>query len=171
MNPYQVLGLRQDDHLTDEDVRAAWRRIASATHPDREDGGDAGRFALAAAAYDELRTEYRRNEARATRAQRAGRAGQAVPGACRVMLVPVVAAVTAGAAAVLAAPDAASGIALVTGIGTWLVLALRRARVINPGQGRWRPAWPGRPTRRTKIPRTRPRAGRPAPGQVPGAQR
>ncbi len=171
MNPYQMLGLRQDDQLTDEDVRAAWRRIASATHPDREDGGDAGRFALAAAAYDELRTEYRRYEARAAREQRAVKRRWPVPGAWRVLLVLAVIAATAGAAAVLAAPDAASGIALVTGIGTWLALALRRARVINPGQGRLRPVWPGRPTRQTRIPRTRPRAGPPAQGQVPGAQR
>jgi curved DNA-binding protein CbpA len=62
-----VLGLRADDDLTDDEVRAAWRRIAAATHPDRADGGDPERFARAASAYTDLRTTYLRNEARATR--------------------------------------------------------------------------------------------------------
>lgn len=64
-DPFAVLGLRADDELGDDDVRVAWRRIAEATHPDRADGGDPARFALAAAAYTELRTEFGRNEARA----------------------------------------------------------------------------------------------------------
>ena len=49
--------------LTDDDVRAAWRRIAAATHPDRDDGGDPARFGAAAAAYDTLRTSFGRGEA------------------------------------------------------------------------------------------------------------
>jgi curved DNA-binding protein CbpA len=44
-------------------VRAAWRRIAAATHPDREDGGDPARFGAAAAAYALLRTSFGRGEA------------------------------------------------------------------------------------------------------------
>lgn len=44
-------------------MRAAWRRIAAATHPDRDDGGDPLRFSLAAAAYATLRTSYGRGEA------------------------------------------------------------------------------------------------------------
>ena len=44
-------------------MHAAWRRIASATHPDREDGGDPERFAAAAAAYTVLRTRFGRGEA------------------------------------------------------------------------------------------------------------
>lgn len=64
-DPFAVLGLRAGDDLRDDDVRVAWRRIAEATHPDRADGGDPARFALAAAAYTELRTEFGRNEARA----------------------------------------------------------------------------------------------------------
>jgi curved DNA-binding protein CbpA len=44
-------------------VRAAWRRIAAATHPDREDGGDPARFGAAAAAYVVLRTGFGRGEA------------------------------------------------------------------------------------------------------------
>jgi hypothetical protein len=62
-DPFRALGLLPAPDLTDDDVRAAWRRIAAATHPDREDGGDPARFALAAAAYTELRTRFGRGEA------------------------------------------------------------------------------------------------------------
>ena len=34
-DPFGALGLPPDRGLTDDDVRAAWRRIATATHPDR----------------------------------------------------------------------------------------------------------------------------------------
>ena len=50
-DPFRALGLEPRPDLTDDEVHAAWRRIASATHPDREDGGDPERFAEAAAAY------------------------------------------------------------------------------------------------------------------------
>jgi len=60
--PFDALGLPASSELTDDDVRAAWRRIAAATHPDREDGGDAAAFAAAAAAYTLLRTEAGRVE-------------------------------------------------------------------------------------------------------------
>ena len=33
--PFELLGLPASAGVTDEDVRAAWRRIAAATHPDR----------------------------------------------------------------------------------------------------------------------------------------
>jgi hypothetical protein len=62
-DPFRALGLPARPDLTDDDVRAAWRRVAAATHPDRADGGDPGRFAEAAAAYTELRTRYGRGEA------------------------------------------------------------------------------------------------------------
>jgi curved DNA-binding protein CbpA len=62
-DPFTALGLPARADLTDDDVRAAWRRIAAATHPDRADGGDPGRYAVAAAAYTELRTRYGRGEA------------------------------------------------------------------------------------------------------------
>jgi curved DNA-binding protein CbpA len=61
--PFAALGLPPRADLTDDDVRAAWRRIAAATHPDRADGGDPGRFAVAAAAYTVLRTRSGRGEA------------------------------------------------------------------------------------------------------------
>jgi hypothetical protein len=62
-NPFQALGLPARADLSDDEVRAAWRRIAAATHPDRADGGDGPRFAAAAAAYAALRTAYGRGEA------------------------------------------------------------------------------------------------------------
>ena len=61
--PFAALGLPARPDLTDDDIRAAWRRIAARTHPDRPDGGDPARFAAAAAAYTELRTRYGRGEA------------------------------------------------------------------------------------------------------------
>jgi len=73
-DPFRALGLPARPDLTDDDVRAAWRRIAAATHPDRDDGGDPARFAEAAAAYTELRTASGRGEAYADLA--AGRAGR-----------------------------------------------------------------------------------------------
>jgi curved DNA-binding protein CbpA len=62
-DPFAALGLPARAGLSDEDVRAAWRRIAAATHPDREDGGDPARFGAAAAAYAQLRTTFWRGEA------------------------------------------------------------------------------------------------------------
>src|SRR5690242_9870443 len=77
-DPFAVLGLPVRRDLTDEDVRAAWRRIASVTHPDLADGGDPGRYSAAAAAYDALRTPFGRGEALAdlglTRPRRSSRA-------------------------------------------------------------------------------------------------
>jgi curved DNA-binding protein CbpA len=62
-DPFTALGLPPAPGLTDDDVRAAWRRVAAATHPDRADGGDPERFAAAAAAYTVLRTPFGRGEA------------------------------------------------------------------------------------------------------------
>ncbi len=79
-DPFAALGLPARADLSDEDVRAAWRRIAAATHPDRDDGGDPARFGAAAAAYDTLRTSFGRGEALAD----LGLAGAgAAPGAGR----------------------------------------------------------------------------------------
>jgi curved DNA-binding protein CbpA len=71
-DPFTVLGLPARPGLTDDEVRAAWRRIAAATHPDRADGGDAARFAAAAAAYTALRTGFGRTEALADLARPVG---------------------------------------------------------------------------------------------------
>jgi len=74
-DPFRLLGLPADPALADDDVRAAWRRVAAATHPDRADGGDPAAFAAAAAAYSDLRTAFGRGEALAGLA--AGPAGRA----------------------------------------------------------------------------------------------
>jgi hypothetical protein len=62
-DPFAALGLPARPDLDDETVRAAWRAIAAATHPDRQDGGDPARYAQASAAYTELRTPWGRSEA------------------------------------------------------------------------------------------------------------
>ena len=62
-DPFEALGLPARPDLPDEQVRAAWRAIAAATHPDRADGGDLARYTAASAAYAELRTPWGRSEA------------------------------------------------------------------------------------------------------------
>lgn len=61
-DPFRALGLEHRNDLEDDDVRAAWRRVAAATHPDRADGGDPAAFAAAAGAYTVLRTATGRGE-------------------------------------------------------------------------------------------------------------
>jgi curved DNA-binding protein CbpA len=143
---FQILGLEVRDDLTDDDVHAAWRRIASATHPDREDGGDPPRFARAAAAYTALRTRSARGEAladlRATppparRAAASPAAGPAQRGAARALpgrvihgrpvrlVLRILIAAAASVGAVLAAGPHPAAPALVTGIATWLVVTAR----------------------------------------------
>jgi hypothetical protein len=75
-NPFEALGLPARPDLTDEQVRAAWRAIAAATHPDRPDGGDLAIYTAASAAYAELRTPWARSEAYADLTERAVRAGE-----------------------------------------------------------------------------------------------
>jgi hypothetical protein len=93
-NPFDALGLPARPDLDDEQVRAAWRAIAAATHPDRADGGDLARYTAASAAYAELRTAWGRSEAWADLAEQAERSGEpvtaplpAVP--CEVLPPPV----------------------------------------------------------------------------------
>ena len=69
-DPFAVLGLPARPDLTGDDIRAAWRRMAAATHPDRADGGDPARYAEAADAYTTLRTATGRGEAYADLAAR-----------------------------------------------------------------------------------------------------
>ncbi|HXS63483.1 MAG TPA: DnaJ domain-containing protein [Streptosporangiaceae bacterium] len=151
---FSLLGISPEDQLTDDEVRAAWRRIAAATHPDRADGGDPERFAAAAAAYTELRTSYGRNEARAALAEPAPGAGRQ-PGRrpsraqppraqpprpatvarlrarvrggrpARLALRVAVAAVAA-TLGVLAAGGEPAGPALAVGAATWLLLTARQ---------------------------------------------
>ena len=56
-DPFAALGLPARNELTNEQVRAAWRKIAVATHPDRRDGGDVARYTAAASAYAQLRMQ------------------------------------------------------------------------------------------------------------------
>jgi hypothetical protein len=143
--PFTALGLDPRADLTDDDVRSAWRRVAAATHPDRGDGGDPARFASAAAAYTELRTTFGRREAAAAAMQASGAsAGErsswpaglaallrtagskvSVAGLARLGLRILVAAAVA-VLVLLAAGPGPAGPALVTGIGTWLILTARR---------------------------------------------
>jgi hypothetical protein len=76
VNPFEALALPARPDLTDEQVRAAWRAIAAATHPDRADGGDLAAYTAASAAYAELRTPWSRSEAYADLAERTARAGK-----------------------------------------------------------------------------------------------
>ena len=73
-DPFTTLGLPVRPDLTDEQVRAAWRAIAAATHPDRPGGGNAERYAAASAAYAALRTPWARSEAYADLSAQAPRA-------------------------------------------------------------------------------------------------
>jgi hypothetical protein len=141
-DPFAVLGLTAAGDLTDDEVRAAWRRIAAATHPDRADGGDPGRFAAAAAAYNDLRTSYGRGEARAAmalseRPLRSASANGGRPLGPRGLLARVrngrparLALRVCGAAAVaviavLAAGPGPAGPALAAGAASWLLLTIR----------------------------------------------
>ena len=138
-DPFGALGLRADADVTDDEVRAAWRRVAAATHPDRADGGDPERFAQAAAAYTELRTAFGRGEARAE--LHAGGGEPAATGPRRTafpvlsrirtgrparLLLRLAAAAAAGTAGVLAAGIGSSAApALAVGALTWFLLTAR----------------------------------------------
>ena len=84
-DPFAALGLPVRNDLTNEQVRAAWRQIAAATHPDRPDGGDVARYTAAASAYAQLRTQWGRSEAYADQVE----AGYGTAGA-RTAPLPVV---------------------------------------------------------------------------------
>jgi curved DNA-binding protein CbpA len=144
--PFRALGLEPRLDLTDDEVRAAWRRIAAATHPDRADGGDPDRFAAAAAAYTALRTRFGRGEALAdVRAGPSSGSAGPVPAVIRPrpsallraagrlafrvrrgrpsrLALRVLAAVSASAAAAAVAGAQPATPALITGAVTWLVL-------------------------------------------------
>jgi hypothetical protein len=137
-DPFAALGLPAQPELTDDEVRAAWRRVAAATHPDRDDGGDPAAFATAAAAYTELRTMTGRREAyadrpgpRRDRSRSWVRRGRPVALILRLTLAAGV-----SLAAVLAAGPAPATYAVIAGALTWL---LRTARRELPARGR-RPA-------------------------------
>jgi hypothetical protein len=62
-DPFAALGLPASPMLTDAEVREAWRAIAAATHPDRENGGNLDAYRAASAAYAVLRAPWGRTEA------------------------------------------------------------------------------------------------------------
>jgi hypothetical protein len=142
-DPFLALGLEPRPDLTDDQVHAAWRRVASATHPDREDGGDPARFAQAAAAYTALRTRFGRGEVLADRtagpAVATGRTERHVPavitgrhlwtrirhGRPARLALRILLAAAACAGAVAAAGPHPAAPALATGVATWLVLTAR----------------------------------------------
>jgi curved DNA-binding protein CbpA len=153
MTPFDVLGLSASDRLSDDDIRAAWRRIAAATHPDRADGGDPQAFAEAAAAYTALRTPAARSEVLAElRGPAGGRvARQPVPGMNRTLAkirlllaarigpgrplrlaVRLITAATASALAVASVGWQPASLAVSTGALTWLALTAAR----DLGRGR-----------------------------------
>ena len=147
MTPFDVLGFAAGSQLTDDDIRAAWRRIAAATHPDRADGGDPDAFAAAAAAYTALRTASGRREALAEIGDLAGNreASQPVPGLTEPrawvtvwltgrirhgrplrLALRLMSAATAAALAVASVGWQPSSPAVGTGALTWLVLTAGR---------------------------------------------
>ena len=146
-DPFSALGLDLGADLTDDDVRIAWRRIAAATHPDRGDGGDPVAFAIAAAAYADLRTAYGRGEARAdVLLSRPGRQARSDRRFARAavslrlrrpvrLAVRAVAAAAAAALGILIAGPGPAGPALAAGAATWLVLTIRRDPAHRSGAG------------------------------------
>jgi curved DNA-binding protein CbpA len=151
--PFAALGLPARPGLSDDEVRAAWRRIAAATHPDRADGGDPARFAAAASAYTTLRIQFGRSEALADLTGSRERPGRSVPGRpagrdpqprwrrapaslARLLMrvrqgrplllaLRVAAVVAVSATAVAVAGPAPATPALITGALTWLLLTAR----------------------------------------------
>jgi curved DNA-binding protein CbpA len=126
-DPFRVLGLPPHAGLSDDDVRAVWRRIAAATHPDREDGGDPARFGAAAAAYAALRTGYDRGEALADLGPRTRPAARGRERANRrrgrpgVLAVRVLAAAAVSACAFAVAGWAPASLGVLAGALTWLI--------------------------------------------------
>jgi hypothetical protein len=126
-DPFRVLGLPRRADLSDDDVRAAWRRIAAATHPDRDDGGDPARFGATAAAYAMLRTAWDRGETLAELSRGANAGTPGGPARPRAWLLAVRVAATAAvcAGAFAAAGPAPASIGVGAGALTWLAVTAR----------------------------------------------
>ena len=154
MNPFTVLGLPTDPDVSDEQVRAAWRTIAAATHPDRPDGGDVQRYNAAANAYAQLRTAWGRSEAYADLSAdlpgtvpparvelRAGLLGMAALLPARIwhgrpghLLLRALTAALLSLLVLYLLPGQPPGPAVVTGLITWFVLTARGDLVPPPGR-------------------------------------
>jgi hypothetical protein len=156
-DPFTVLGLPADAGLSDEQVRAAWRSIATATHPDRADGGDPARYAAASAAYAILRTPWGRSEACADLAAQAPPPAAAPRSAARIparrlarpmVLAParirhgrprrlalrVLAAALLAVVAVRAGTGGPAAAGVIAGLGIWLALTVRGDLAPPPGR-------------------------------------
>jgi hypothetical protein len=156
-NPFAALGLPADPGLTDEQVRAAWRAIAAATHPDRPGGGDPARYAAASAAYAVLRTGWGRSEAYADLAaqapaapslarprrylprRRLPRAVALIPARIRHgrplrLLLRVLVAGLLALAVVHAGAGGPAQAGTVTGLAAWLALTMRADLAPPPGR-------------------------------------
>ena len=153
-DPFAVLGLPARPDLTDEEVRAAWRAIATTTHPDLT-GGDQARYAVASAAYAELRTPWQRAEAYADLA--AGRIPPPVapaaltrgrvPTLSAVLMLPariwhgrprrlacrILAAVILAVLVFYSGAGTPAVTAVLVGVGTWLLLTGRGDLAPPPG--------------------------------------
>jgi hypothetical protein len=129
MRPFQVLGLPPSGEISDDDVRAAWRRLAAATHPDRADGGDPAAFAAAAAAYTALRTASGRLEVLAGQREPVRGVNTPVPGRKGLswrLLTRLLAAVAAGALSVAVIGWQPASLGVITGALTWAIVTGRR---------------------------------------------
>jgi curved DNA-binding protein CbpA len=191
-DPFGALGLPARAGLSDEDVRAAWRRVAAATHPDRDDGGDPSRFSAAAAAYDTLRTSFGRGEAladlglagaapyagrgaarragrgAARHARRTGGLAPRVSGRGWRLALRACAAAGVTAAALLGAGWTPATIGVLTGVLTWVAVTCRGDL---PGRGDGLPARRAK-TRDTKTRDTEcPSGGSKYPAFCPGGRR
>ena len=129
--PLAALGLPASANLTDDDVRAAWRRVAAATHPDRSDGGDPAAFAAAAAAYTVLRTPAGRSEALAGLAgpepvpRQPGLAARVRGGRPGRLAARLLATAAASTLAVVAVGWTPAALGVIAGAVSWLVLTCR----------------------------------------------
>jgi hypothetical protein len=158
-DPFTALGLPARPDLSDEQVRAAWRQVATATHPDRPDGGDPARYTEASAAYALLRTPWGRSEAYADLTAAPPLTGRVVPPArlaarsglgrwraaallpARVwhgrpvrLVVRIVAAVVLAVLAIHTGAGTPAIAGVVTGVGVWLVLTVRADLAPPPGR-------------------------------------
>jgi len=158
VNPFAALGLPVTAGIADAEVRAAWRDIAAATHPDRGDGGDPAAYAAAASAYAQLRTAWGRTEALADLAAQppaaipppgpdagrgtAGAAWQAVArlparvrhGRLGRFAIRSLAAMSGALLAVAVIPGTPSEPAIVTGCALWWALTVRGDLAPPPGR-------------------------------------
>ncbi len=158
MNPFAALGLPATAALSDAQVRAAWRDVAAATHPDRDDGGDPAAYAAATSAYAQLRTPWGRTEALADLPGRvppgvpspgspagpgpaaaAWRSARMLParirhGRPRRLAIRALAAIGGAVIALTLIPGTPSAPAVAAGCALWLALTARGDLAPPPGR-------------------------------------